>query len=160
MNRKCFCNDDKNSYFSLCFDMLTVSPTLSFDPHSRSVKKAVYISPFYIKAETSICAGDHMRAQDCRRSRVGNHGSFDRASVVVKGWTPELTTWSECWLCFLQGWAHLWAAQALVLQWFHHGVSVRNTNSVNGLGRCLTNRKHSTVLRIYYFKPRVLPALC
>lgn len=79
MNRKCFCNDDKNSYISPCFDMLTVRPTFSFDPHSRSVKKVVYSSPFYIKAETSICAGDHMRAQDYKRSRVGNHRSFEES---------------------------------------------------------------------------------
>lgn len=125
MNRKCFCNDDKNSYFSLCCDMLTVCPTFSFDPRIHSVKKAVYISPFNIKAETYIWAGNSLRAQDYGRSKVGNHWSFERTSVVVKGYTPELTAWSESWFCCLQVWALQWATQALLLPWSHHSIGVR-----------------------------------
>ena len=40
------------THFSLCFDMLTVYPIFSFDPHSYSVKKMVYNLPFCMKVET------------------------------------------------------------------------------------------------------------
>lgn len=138
--------------------MLTVCPTFSFDPHSHSVKKLVYISPFYIKAATSICEGDSVRTQDYRRSRVGNHWSFERASVVAKGWTLEPTAWSESWLA-LQGVTQ----PSSPLPRSHHRLRVRS-EAVNlckcSLEQCFANRKHSTVISIYHFTPRVLPTPC
>ena len=74
--QQCFCNDDKKSYFSLCFGMLTVCPTFSFDPHSRSVKKMVYISPFYIKAKPSICACDSMEHKTAEGAELEVTGVF------------------------------------------------------------------------------------